>query len=63
MNKFLLLLMFSISIFAKTDIPLNNDGASKYFSKDEMEDGSRWVLSFAHLEGDGALSIPSIKFY
>lgn len=34
-----------------------------YFSKNEMEDGSRWVLSLSYLDGNGVLNIPSIKFY
>ncbi|EQC48071.1 hypothetical protein [Bacteriovorax sp. Seq25_V] len=63
MNKFLLLLIFSISIFAKTDISLNSDGAEKYFTPLEMKQALTWKIYFSGDKKDGVSKVLPMKLY
>ena len=63
MIKLMVLILFSLPLFAKTDISLNVEGAEKYFTKEEMDRGQSWLISFDGGKEPHASKIPFIKLY
>jgi len=63
MIKLMVLILFSLPLFAKTDIPSNVEGAEKYFTKEEMDRGQSWLISFDGGKEPHASKIPFIKLY
>ncbi|EQC44701.1 hypothetical protein [Bacteriovorax sp. Seq25_V] len=55
--------LLSWSVLAKTDIPVNMDGAEKYFTQEEMDRGQSWLISFDGGKEPHASKIPFIKLY
>ncbi len=63
MIKLMVLILFSLPLFAKTDISLNSDGAEKYFTQEEMDKGLSWLVNLSGSKSPSPSKIPFIKLY